>query len=462
MSTDGVTFDAKFAKFDAYKKYLQQNAKVLGIENKPLFEQLNRRSEDLGFVRYAEGEKAYVPTLTGMAEQKLPKTARGFKGLLSKLKKFAKTPGGKADLIVYGGGGLTILGGLVALGAMIVYGVKEGLFGNKNNDDVLQETASTENNITPVVPSDSTATAPSDTVPVVQDDSVQVAPKDSTEAAPKDSVAVAPKDSTEAAPKDSTVAVPPQQEDKETVEEKTAEEAAPAAEEEATEKAAAEDAKVAADESKETVEKVAVDETEKSEEVAKDETDEVVDEEVPTEENSEVKEEQENEGTQKPMGLSKGDGLTVAQLKGEIHENIVQNRYLRRELRLNRRYERRIGAPNEARPSDEEMREQINANKNETKLYRQQIRDIRRVERQERKLERQAHRDIRRIEYKAKQDERKLLNAAAQARKSGLEINETKLENDVENIKVTAKTQTDDIYAQTEQTIEQGRLSLKA
>lgn len=441
MSTNSINdFAAKVAKFDAYKKYLQQNAKVLGIENKPLFEQLNRYQVDSNFKKGDDVFKTAFETiygssggLTGMAEQKLPKTPA--KNTFAKIGKFFKAHGGAFALVGLVAAGVTALA--VAL--------------KKNKDEVPQETA--PDNVTPVVPSDSTATAPTDTIPAVpidsvapvQRDSVPAAPIDSVVTVPRDSVPAVPQDSVAVAPKDSTAAVPPQNEEvHEVVEEKTAEEDAPVAKEEA-EKATEEEA-----------EEVAADETEESEEVAEDETDEVVDE----EENPEVKEEQES--TQKPMGLSKSDGLTVAQLKGEIHENIVQNRYLRREIRLNHRYERRIGAPNEARPSDEEMREQINANKNETKLYRQQIRDIRRAERQERKLERQAHRDIRKIEYKAKQDANKLLNAAAQARKSGLEINETKLENDVENIKVTAKTQTDDIYAQTEQTIEQGRLALKA
>ena len=156
------------------------------------------------------------------------------------------------------------------------------------------------------------------------------------------------------------------------------------------------------------------------------------------------------------------DGMTVADLKGEIYENKIENRYLRREIRLNKKYKDRIGAPDENPLTTEEMKKMISENKSENRLYRRQIREILRAERKERRLERLAQKEIKEINVKAEKEQKRLLKAAEVARNSGLEINEEKLETDVEKIGTTAEENSNSIRTKTEDAIKQNRLSLKA
>ena len=78
--------------------------------------------------------------------------------------------------------------------------------------------------------------------------------------------------------------------------------------------------------------------------------------ELPEEDDEPVIISQEDEPIKEPIGLqNEPGGLTVAEMKGEITENRVENRYLRREIALSKAYKRRIGAPDEEKPSIEEM-----------------------------------------------------------------------------------------------------------
>lgn len=232
--------------------------------------------------------------------------------------------------------------------------------------------------------------------------------------------------------------------------------------------------KVAPNAGKETkkVEEVAEEETvaAASAEDKKTETTEAEDESVKTTEVKDLPDEkdepaitQEEEPIEEPIGLlNRFGGMTVAEMKGEIKENKVENKYLRREIALSKAYEKRIGAPNEEKPSIEEMQSQIEFNKQENELLRAEIKNVQRVERQERKLERMAQQNIRKLERNAQATEKRLLKAAEKARKSGLEVNENKLQADISGLQKTTKQETTQIRKQTEKAIEQTRLQLTA